>query len=84
MSYRRREPPRSHLSDRDLVCDGHGCGARLDEDDPSVVVIRLGRQGQANWTQVELCALCASRERANETVLGRFLSDPFCRAGAPS
>lgn len=62
---------------RGLVCDG--CGASIREDDVTVVQVRLGRQLQMNRVAVEVCALCASKERASGTLLGKFLSDPFCR-----
>lgn len=60
-----------------FVCDG--CDEKISERDTTVVAVRLTIQLQMNTAQFELCALCASKERANETLLGRFLSDKFCR-----
>lgn len=70
MSYKRSMPGTG------LMCDG--CGCALKEDDVTVSYIRISRQLQNNGIQAELCALCSSKERANGTLLGKFLSDdPF-------
>lgn len=72
MSYRR---------DKGLVCDG--CQSVLIEGDVSTMIIRVVRSLQMNISQFELCPLCASKERANHTVLGKFLESNLDSFGKP-